>query len=428
MTKRRASGGQRFGIQPRRLVLVDLFLHIWRFRLTPTGRFLVVAGIICGSFGIRSIEMPIYHVFCAMACLGVVAVAAGTLLRARVKVDEYLPQRVSAGNTVEATFKLTNESRRPVYDLAVWLSRLHSSVQVVSSDTVTHLPKGESATVSVTLHPMRRGLYTFPKVRPFSTFPFGIWRTRMKSADKRGSRSNGLLVLPSFHALDDVAVPAGARYQPGGIALTSNVGESPDYIGNRDYRPGDPWRKVDSRSWARLARPVVREYREEYYQRVALVLDTRVPGRWRTPALGFPQLEAAVSLAAAVADGLSRGECIIDLFAAGPKLYVFRTGRSIAHLENVLDILACVEASHADCLEEITPALADELSSISTLIGVFLDWDSARRDMVRTARECGCHVKSLIVRDKPPTLPLEGEEDAVIIDPEAICEGRLGSV
>ena len=69
----------------------------------------------------------------------------------------------------------------------------------------------------------------------------------------------------------------GKRYQPGGIALTSHIGESPEYIGNRDYRPGDSLRRIDPRAWARLATPIVREYSEEYYCRIALVLDTYVP-------------------------------------------------------------------------------------------------------------------------------------------------------
>jgi len=82
-------------------------------------------------------------------------------------------------------------------------------------------------------------------------------------------------VLPDFRPADAITVPGSARYQPGGIALTSNVGESPEYIGNRDYRAGDPLRRIDFRSWGRLAKPVVREYQEEYFSRIGVVLDTR---------------------------------------------------------------------------------------------------------------------------------------------------------
>src|SRR5690606_31114912 len=99
-----------------------------------------------------------------------------------------------------------------------------------------------------------------------------------------------IIILPSFEPLAGLTLPVGTRYQPGGIALTSHVGESPEYIGNREYVPGEPIRRLDFRAWARTGRPVVREYQEEYYCRVALILDTWIaPGRKAGPA-GFAEL------------------------------------------------------------------------------------------------------------------------------------------
>jgi len=220
-----------------------------------------------------------------------------------------------------------------------------------------------------------------------------------------------MLVLPDFHPLTHISVPIGKRYQPGGIALTSNIGESPEYIGNRDYRPGDLFQRIDYRSWARNARPVVREYQEEYYCRIALVLDTFIsPGIKKKPE-GFPNLEAAISLSAAIADALSAEEFLIDIFAAGPELYVFRAGRNIAHLDNILEILASVDACRDNPFDRVAPALASELTNITTVLFVFLDWDEQRERFVRMAVESGCSTKVLIVNDKPTSLPLTGVED-----------------
>jgi len=196
--------------------------------------------------------------------------------------------------------------------------------------------------------------------------------------------------------------------------LTSSIGESPEYIGNREYVPGDSARRIDYRSWARLAKPVVREYQEEYYCRVALVLDTFVPRGRKARREGFPDLEAAISLSASVADALSRGEYLIDLFAAGPELYVFRAGRHTAHFENILEIVACVDACRDNPFDTVAPALVDELTNISTVIGVLLDWDASRRQLVRTAVEMGCSVKILIVRDGETTEPIDFDEGSVV--------------
>ena len=53
--------------------------------------------------------------------------------------------------------------------------------------------------------------------------------------------------------------------------------------------------------------------------------------------------EAAVSITAAIAEHLARGEFVIDLFAAGTTSYHFQGGRSLAHLDDLLDILSCVD-------------------------------------------------------------------------------------
>ncbi len=137
-----------------------------------------------------------------------------------------------------------------------------------------------------------------------------------------------------------------------------------------------------------------------------------------------------MSLSAAIADGLSRGEYIIDLFAAGPELYVFRSGRHVAHFDSVLEILACVDACRRNPFETVTPALADELGTISTVICVLLDWDASRRDLVRAAAEAGCRAKVIVVRDGPTTEPISGAEtdDISLYTPDAIRSGGVDVV
>jgi hypothetical protein len=134
-----------------------------------------------------------------------------------------------------------------------------------------------------------------------------------------------------------------------------------------------------------------------------------------------------VSLSAALADALARGEFLIDIFAAGPELHVFRAGRNIAHFENVLDILASVGACRTDPFAQIAPALAQEWNSVSSAVCVFLDWDESRLQLVRSAQESGCRVKAIIVRDRPTTLPLAADDgiDLVALSPAVITAGQV---
>jgi uncharacterized protein (DUF58 family) len=395
---------------------------LWTYRFTAGGKWVIAGLLLSAALGSASVEITIYQIFCALFALLCVDRFAGFLLRPALEVRGAFPARATAGQVVTGRYELVNRGKRTAYDLGLRFFRLPHSFDAADPETTLgHLPPGRHLSAAIRLRPQRRGLYALPPPRAYSTFPFNLTRDGRSRAE-----APKLLVLPHFHPLAGLDVPIGTRYQPGGIALTSNVGESPEYIGNREYVPGDSARRIDHRSWARLARPVVREYQEEYYCRVALVLDTFVPPQRRAGREGFADLEAAISVSAAVADTLSRGEYLIDLFAAGPELYVFRAGRHTAHFENILEIVACVEACRRNPFETLAPALADELTNISTVIGVFLDWDASRRHLARTAVESGCSVKLLIVRDGQTSEPIDFDEGQVI--PLSIAQIRQGGI
>ena len=60
---------------------------------------------------------------------------------------------------------------------------------------------------------------------------------------------------------------------------------------------------------------MVKEFEEEYFCRIAIILDTFLPGRPRPEDLSA--FEAAISMVASVADHFSRSEYIVDILAAG---------------------------------------------------------------------------------------------------------------
>ena len=419
----------------------------WRQRITPGGKWLLGSVLLAGLGTTVSVLIPFYQLFCALAAVLAVVEIAGILSRGRVDVVASFPDRTSVGEPVLGTITLVNRSRRTAWDIAARLINLPRGLTARTLETgLATLGPGESARQHIELQPQRRGLYPLPDLLVESTFPFNIVRTPVTSQPL-----NSLLVVPSFHPLETVHLPVAHRYQPGGIAMTSRVGESPEYIGNREYVPGEPARRLDFRSWARLGRPVVREYQEEYFGRVALILDTWIPvpgwselrdrrpdsrlglkrftdGRWFLDAEapgGFPQLEAGISLCAAAADALCGGENIIDLFAAGPELYVFRSGRHTAHFDNVLEILASLAPCRDNPFTSLAPTILDELAGLSAAVLVLLDWDDSRRQLARAVLEAGCSLKVIIVRDGPTSESFEGDElpDVTCWTPEDVHQG-----
>ena len=407
-------------------VTVRYFRYLWRFELTPAGRALFFC-VVATSAGIATVMIPLHVVFCLIFMTYFVVWIVNLVMRPSLSVTGKLPTRVTKGESLRAEFKLTNTSKwRSCFDLMLWIVDLPAGWEFRSvALAIPSLAPGESGAIPLELIPTHRGLYELPELRPHSTFPFNL----MRSGSTRHPLGS-VTVVPSFHPLQRLDVPVGTRYQPGGVALSSNVGESPEYIGNREYVPGEPTRRLDFRSWARLGKPVVREYQEEYYCRIALVLDTYIHPMSRTKRFRLQHapsskadaegryqqiqaLEAAIQLSAAVADSLAATEHLIDIFAAGSQLYVFRAGRNLAQFDDVLDILAAVDACPTNPFTTLSPAIADELASITTAILILLDWDESRDTLARTILDSGCQLKLIIVRDTPTTLPLPHEFGAV---------------
>ena len=208
-------------------------------------------------------------------------------------------------------------------------------------------------------------------------------------------------MYPDFHPLISFSIPTGRRYQPGGIALASNLGDSAEYIGNREYQEEDKPRDIDWRSWSRLGIPIVKEYQEEFFCRVALILDTHLSKR----AKKNEDFEASLSLAASIADFLSRQEYLVDIFAAGPQIYIMEAGRSLAHFDQILDVVACLEPCKENPFSLIEPIILERMNRLTTLIVLLLDFDEPRRQFLKALSSHGVGLKVVVCNSSIKTLP-----------------------
>jgi uncharacterized protein (DUF58 family) len=365
----------------------------YRAWLTPLGQAVLWAAGAAALMMFWGLQPAIaFFSFCAGMLLG--GISAGLPFRPRLTLSRRMPPPVSAGDTLLYRVVIENRGSRPARKVVVEERNLPPTLKPMGEPPVIEvLGPGERAEVSLSLACSTRGAYELPWLQASSFFPSALVKW-----PRRAPQKERLLVYPRFTPLARFDVPHGRNYQPGGIPIASSVGESTELAGTREWREGDRTRDIHWPSLARTGRLVVKEYQEEYFVRLAMVLDVEARSV-RDDAL----FERSLSLAAGIADVLARQEYIIDIFAAGSQVFHFQAGRALAHFEHILEILACLEPEDRLDMTALEAALLPEARKLSAVILVMMDWDDARAELIRKLKAHGVAVRVLSVRpDRRP--------------------------
>ena len=398
----------------------------WRFathRLTRAGHWFFYVTLFLAMFGSITIEIQTYIPLLYALCFWGVAAAFVLVSRPNVSVRARHADVVSAGELLAIDAEVTSLRRGglfPAQDINIVPMGLPAEIDAVPSSgaPVGVLSPGETAAVRLTLKAKKRGVYTLPGYRVETDFPFGLL-----NAYRRVETPSPLTVYPSFTPLEAFAFPNATGFGEGGTASLAAQGDSFEFWGNREWREGDSLRDIDWRATARLGgdAPVVREWREETFFRVGIVLDTflaRPTGAWRgvlfgprafdPPRTHRDALERSVSLAAALGDFLARHQYPLSLFAASGRVEYLNANRRTNARETILALLAGAEDTPKEWIADVETELLANTAQLSTIVCFFLEYDDRRRAFVELLRSTGVGVKVIVV---PPRGKNEDEED-----------------
>jgi uncharacterized protein (DUF58 family) len=292
------------------------------------------------------------------------------------------------------TAREPGEERRNWFDRQVgyprwaWLVSHKRGALVAPRPLPALAPSGETE-ITLEITPLRRGHVRFSGLTIARPDPLGLIH-----ALKTIRLPQSLLVLPRRYPTAEIHLGGQRKYQPGGVALASSVGDSEEFVALRDYRAGDPMRRIHWRSWARVGRPVVREYQDEFFVRHALVLDTFAePG-------SHLLFEDAVSAAASIAVSVETQESLLDLMFVGPEAYCFTAGRGIGQTDQLLEVLACIGPCRDKPFRTLHRAVMDRHAALSGCVCVLLGWDEARQEFVRHLEALGAPTRVFVVGER----------------------------
>jgi uncharacterized protein (DUF58 family) len=423
-----------------------------RHRFTPAGLLLFGGLVASGIFGANTRQTLAYQICSLLAAALLLSVVSSLRFRRRLHAVRQLPKFATVGqplqyqvtvanqggaveaglsliDQLESAFPAFDEFRRAAdpqdrrrnwFDRVVGYPRLLGLIQrrrgaSIPPIDLPGIPPRDEVRVDLSLVPLRRGYLRFTDLTIARPDPLGLFRAVQEHRDDAA-----LLVLPRLYRVPRVRLDGRRRYQRGGMSLASTVGDSQEFLALREYRPGDPMRAIHWRSFARLGKPVVKEFQDEFFVRHGLVLDTFADHN------SSARFEEAVSVAASFALSIPDQDSLLDLMFVGNRAYRFTAGRGLAQSENMLEILACVQPCADQPFSTLTRLVLGHLHEMSGFICVFLDWDAPRRDLVSGLRAAGVPVLALVITT--PGNPLDASAGALADQPQRLVGLPAGSI
>jgi Protein of unknown function DUF58 len=430
-----------------RIVRGSYSAHRWlNRRFTPSGLGVLICCLFAGIVGADTNQSLSYQVFCFLGALLAIAISASRFQRYRVRAKRILPRFGTVGMPLRYRIVFQNQIPQryrglkfyeslvePFPDLrefnvlnwrTPWQIQRQQWGQIMarrrraiapSLDLPTLLPQSETEVMGKII-PLQRGLLQFRGIGVTCPDPLGLFNACLALA-----LPQAVLILPKRYHLPPIQLPGARRHQSGGVALATSVGDAEEFRALREYRPGDPPRKIHWKSWAKVGKPMVKEEQEEFFVRHALILDTF--GSETESEI----LEEAISIASSLACEIQTQESLLDMMFVGLESYCFTAGRGLGQTERMLELLASVVPCQDKSFASLLPVIQSRCTLLSGCICILLDWDEERKTLVRYLQSLGIPTLVLVIRGERG-LSMELTQDVVNSSHSQIRILELGQI
>lgn len=404
-------------------------------RIRPAGVGVIIVIVLTAGIGFGQPKIPVYQIFSLTTGMGLIAIPWAFSRRARMQAKRELPRYATVGEHVRYTIRLTNTGKRTLrrawvaetagdprptaeefsarrepgeedrnlfdrtfaYYRWQWLLGTRRTFEGGASPDTIDLEPGGSMRVFTDLTPLKRGVIRLNDLRVLLPDPFGL----VQGCRKVPAPPATLTVLPKRYLLPTLEMPGNSRFQTGDETATNAIGNAGEFVGLRDYRPGDPLRQIHWKSWARTGRPIVKELEDTYYPRYGLVLDTFLNGT------NEDLFEEAVSVSASFVAMIDRGESLLDLMFIKDEAHVVTAGRGLARTEKLLEVLAGVEGDHSENFEDLSRLVLRHRDELTSCLVILSGWDETRAGFLKSLARGGIACAPIIIGEgsKPPGVP-----------------------
>ncbi|MBV1879463.1 MAG: DUF58 domain-containing protein [Pseudomonadales bacterium] len=361
-------------------------------------RLIALATVICAALGLNTDSTLIYQLFSLLLCL---LVSARFLLRfnqPHVLPTRHLPRYVTAHQPFQYRISLTNKGNNTEQDLRVidlpqltppsraqfhlakepgeetrnpydqwmgyhrfrYLLKLNTGI-TIEPGIAPILPQASTLDLVMTATAMRRGWVNFSSIQIQHPDPFGL-----NHGIANFNHPEALLVMPKHYQISNTFLSAcGMHFSTSGSIPAWTMGESDEFVSLRDYRAGDPTRKIHWPSSAKRNKLVVKEYQDERFLRQALILDTS----------GSDNIciEECISVAASFLLAMNKAKTHLNLITLSHQSELFVAGNGLNPLPRQLEALATLKPSTLP-LTRLTKMVNQQIKMTNGFILILSEW------------------------------------------------------
>jgi uncharacterized protein (DUF58 family) len=306
--------------------------RVRRPRPTLRGLTLAAAGVVVLAAAAWLGRVDLLFVGLVLTILPLACMLALMLDRPFLSVvRSFSPEIVATGDEAQSTLIVRNEASRPTPPVQ-WREAVHAGLNAPGPAPLPWLAEHGLATRNrpdtTTLHyrigTQHRGVYDVGPMVLCRTDPFGLAYTEYAVGGVKP-----LLVTPRVVPLSsgelDTATTEGTEHE-----LLRHSIPSADELIAREYRTGDPLRRVHWRATARHDKLMVRQEEQRSNPNAWILFDTRRAAhhdRWPTrPHARNEVFEQAISLVAAVGTHLLDAGFVLNVVETGPTQFTGRVG------------------------------------------------------------------------------------------------------
>lgn len=252
-----------------------------------------------------------------------------------LEIRRDLPRRFSNGDENPVTTHFVSRYAIPVTVRV--LDDLPYQFQARDFGRDVRIPAHGTASDSVQLRPVSRGVYEFGDVNAFVESGIGLAQRRFRNA--ADPRSDNVAVYPSFVQMRQYALMAiSDRLAEVGVKPVRRLGHTMEFDQIRAYVRGDDVRTLNWKASARSRRLMVNQFQDERSQQVVSLIDM---GRaMKMPFDGLSLLDYAINACLAVSNVSIIKEDKAGLFAFSNDVQaIVKPARSNDQMQRILERL-----------------------------------------------------------------------------------------